>query len=553
MAPPKKKSGSRTGGKSKAGASSTRASKSGKTVSRGGARKKSAKGGAAGRPIAIAFILGLLLASAFFLFLRPDAPQGPKSVQSVSRTEKGVISKSSLPKIPEDKAKQAAKKTPPKKDESGKKTSPSIAAADRQESPAKGAAGKNASEKAATAKGQPAPSPAAKDAAELKTPEKKEQAGTKESGSIAAALVDLKSLPYEESLSAHIQDQVRQIDYALIQAARLKKLPAGAMRQVRMEDRAKGKEHYHFQVIEVLPGPSADVYIRSVEECLGAWAEKASLKKSSKKNQWSIFVNGVQTHVLRLYPGRKSFAPLTGAAKTEDAQKGLGKTRVRQAGEPAKLVIVMDDLGASSKALQRLIKLNFPVTCAFWPHGAHTKEGARAAHAAGQEILAHQPMEPVGYPEVKPGPNVLLVGMSAAQIQEIVKKNLALVPHAVGLNNHMGSRFTQHSREVDAVLYVLRDYGLFMLDSVTHGRTIFMDRAKKLGVKHYRRNVFLDVEPTRAGVLAQLKQAERIALLTGHAVAIGHPLPETLAALQEWQNTRNKEVQVVRLRDLPQE
>lgn len=564
MVPPKKKSGSKTGGKPKAASPKPQGGGKASASSRSGNRKKKSKKGAdTGKRIAFAFILGLFLASAFFIFLKPESPKGPKSVQTVSRTEKGVISKSSLPRIPEEKTKKAAQKSAPKSAESKK---PVFPAPDRAVKSQGKSSSEAASAKEIAVKGQSAPvtalpSPAEKHGAAGEMPaDRKPQASSKERNAtagktIAAALVDLKQLPYEESLSAHIQDQVRQVDYALIQAARLKKLSAGAMRQIRMEDRSKGKEHYHFQVIEVLPGPSADVYVNSVRECLGAWAEKARLRKGGKKNQWAVFINGVQTHVLQLYPGKTAFPPLSGTPPKAGPQeaKGVDKARLRQPGEPAKLVIVMDDLGASSKALQRLMKLNFPVTCAFWPHGAYTKEGARAAHAAGNEILVHQPMEPLGYPKVKPGPNVLLVGMDESEIREKVKKSLEAVPFAVGLNNHMGSRFTQHSREVDAVLYLLRNRGLFMLDSVTHGRSIFADRARKLGVERYRRNIFLDVEATRESVLAQLRQAERIALLTGQAIAIGHPLPETLAALQEWQHTRNKEVRVVRLRDLEQE
>ena len=51
--------------------------------------------------------------------------------------------------------------------------------------------------------------------------------------------------------------------------------------------------------------------------------------------------------------------------------------------------------------------------------------------------------------------------------------------------------------------------------------------------------------------MASLAKTERIAQLTGQAIAIGHPLPNTLNALEKWQHTRNKAIQVVRLHDLP--
>ena len=570
MTPPKKKSAPKTGKKSRSGTGSGKTG-SGKPASRKSAarKKSSAKSDTTGRHIALAFMVGLLLASAFFIFLKPDTPQESKSVSSVSRAEKETVSKRSLPKTSEDNAKKMARTTPPKS--GAGKAQPKVSA-DKDSEGAQTGSDKAASKTVTPpVQGQtvpPSPPPSGKGGKNATgalvdgaTDEDKDNGGEKAiqsaSKTVVGSLIDHTALPYEEPLGANLQDQVRQIDYALIQAARLKKLPAGAMRQVAMADRTRGKEQYHFQIFEILCGSSADAYVRSVRESLEAWTEKARLVRDGKKNQWAISVNGTRTHVLRLYPGLKHFPSPTGTPETpgtrEEPLKGLDKARVRQPGEPALLVIVMDDLGASSKALDSLMKLDFPVTFAFWPHGAHTREGARAAHFAGHEILVHQPMEPLGYPKVKPGPRVMLMGMSDSEIRETVRSSLEAVPYAVGLNNHMGSRFTQHRQGVDTVLHVLRDRGMFMLDSVTHGRSVFWDRARALGVKNYKRNVFLDVVASRKAILAQLRQAERIALLSGQAVAIGHPLPETLGALQEWQKIRSKEVRIVRLRDLQQE
>ena len=159
-------------------------------------------------------------------------------------------------------------------------------------------------------------------------------------------------------------------------------------------------------------------------------------------------------------------------------------------------------------------------------------------------------MEPLGYPRVRPGPNPLLVGMPADRIQAILEQSIAAVPHAVGLNNHMGSRFTQHAAGVDVVAATLKRHGLFALDSLTHNRSVFAAEARRYGLATYQRNVFLDVTASRSKILNELQRAEHIALLTGQSIAIGHPLPETLAALKEWQRLRNNEVRLVRLQDL---
>ena len=367
-----------------------------------------------------------------------------------------------------------------------------------------------------------------------------------EESAITSALVELQELPYEEALHAPLDERIRQVDYALMQAAWQRKLPASQTRLAAVESRDFGLENYRFQTIDILPGSMGDAYIAAVREGLQTWSGEAALRKTGD-NEWCISLDGLDTHQIRLFPDKQAFADsATPGGQVPQSSPAL----VRPSGQTAKMVIVIDDLGANMSAVNRLLGLNYPVTCAFWPHAGHVTEGARAAHRAGREILIHQPMEPLGYPKVAPGPGVLLTGMSAVQINRQVESAIARVPHAVGLNNHMGSRFTQNKTGVDSVIATLQTHNLFMLDSLTDPRSVFADEGRRLGITTYRRNVFLDVTPTRQAILEELRKAERIALLTGHSIAIGHPLPETLAALQEWQRTRNTSIKIVRLQDL---
>jgi polysaccharide deacetylase 2 family uncharacterized protein YibQ len=143
--------------------------------------------------------------------------------------------------------------------------------------------------------------------------------------------------------------------------------------------------------------------------------------------------------------------------------------------------------------------------------------------------------------------------MSDSQIRYILDTSIAAVPYAVGLNNHMGSRFTQQATKVNTVIQILKERDLFMLDSLTHKNSVFASQGKRMGIEHYSRDVFLDATPSREKILAELRRAERIALLTGQAVAIGHPFPETLAALKDWQHLRSQKVRIVKLRELRQD
>ncbi len=76
---------------------------------------------------------------------------------------------------------------------------------------------------------------------------------------------------------------------------------------------------------------------------------------------------------------------------------------------------------------------------------------------------------------------------------------LETVPHAVGVNNHQGSRATSDAALMQALMPLLRERGLFFIDSRTDAKTVAYDMAKRDGVRAASRKVFLDDVETRAG------------------------------------------------------
>ena len=219
-----------------------------------------------------------------------------------------------------------------------------------------------------------------------------------------------------------------------------------------------------------------------------------------------------------------------------------------QAPGRAGLAIVIDDLGENMQAAHALLALRIPITFAIWPHARLARETALAAHAAGCAILIHQPMEALDANAV-PGPNPLRVGMPRSRMETIFRQSLARVPHAAGLNNHMGSRFTSRSEDVRLFCEIVADSGLFVLDSVTHPASVLYEEAHVAGIPAARRDVFLDDKTEKAAVLAQLREATRLVLRGKQVIAIGHPRTDTLAALREWNNTRDPRLRLLSLRD----
>ena len=104
----------------------------------------------------------------------------------------------------------------------------------------------------------------------------------------------------------------------------------------------------------------------------------------------------------------------------------------------------------------------------------------------------------------------------------------------VGVNNHMGSRFTADRASMAPVLAELHRRGLLWLDSRTTPNSAGIGLAQELKMPWVGRDVFLDNEETVAAVKAQLAKTEQVAKRQGYAVAIGHPHDATIEALASW-------------------
>jgi polysaccharide deacetylase 2 family uncharacterized protein YibQ len=197
-----------------------------------------------------------------------------------------------------------------------------------------------------------------------------------------------------------------------------------------------------------------------------------------------------------------------------------------------RLAIIIDDLGNDPAEAKSVVALPFPVTASVLPHHEFSTQTADEAWRRGDQVILHLPMQPID-DGAKPEAIELHVGMPASDVQSTLAGMLATVPHAVGVNNHEGSRATADPKLMAELMPLLRARGLFFIDSRTTAATVAYQAAERDGVRAASRKVFLDDTPTREAVLAQLKLAARDATHDGSAIAIGHPHPETIAALRE--------------------
>lgn len=202
-----------------------------------------------------------------------------------------------------------------------------------------------------------------------------------------------------------------------------------------------------------------------------------------------------------------------------------------QAAEIATLVIIIDDLGYRLAEGEATIKLPGRFSVAVLPHTTHGRHLARQAHRAGKEVLLHAPMSALDQRPL--GPGALTAELSEAEFRDTLQQALAGVPHAAGVNNHMGSELTGRRQQMEWLMTLLAEKNLYFVDSRTHKDSVASKVATEAGLPHLSRQVFLDNIPTREAI------AERFAVLVARAqqegvgVAIGHPYPETIAFLRE--------------------
>jgi polysaccharide deacetylase 2 family uncharacterized protein YibQ len=197
------------------------------------------------------------------------------------------------------------------------------------------------------------------------------------------------------------------------------------------------------------------------------------------------------------------------------------------------MAVIIDDMGASMKDAEKLLSINLPMTFAIIPGLSHSRDIAEIARVKGRGVIIHMPMEPRGYPQQRLEKNGLLLSQSTEEISGRVKKYFLEIPEASGANNHMGSAFTEREDKMSPVMDVLKQQGKFFIDSRTSAKSVAYSLAVRRGVKAGTRNIFLDNDQDVDMIKAQLKLAAVAAAKRGGVIAICHPHPPTIQALQE--------------------
>jgi len=199
------------------------------------------------------------------------------------------------------------------------------------------------------------------------------------------------------------------------------------------------------------------------------------------------------------------------------------------------IAMVIDDLGVDKKRSERLSALPGPLTTSWMSYAENVDKQAQYARDRGHEILLHYPMEPEN-PALDAGPDVLKTSYTEERIRQLLRQGIdrLMLSGFVGVNNHMGSKFSADPEGMRVVMEELKSHGLLFLDSLTSPKSVGAEAARRAGVPYAVRDVFVDNSMDVEAVMEMLQKVEQVARRNGSAIAIGHPHDDTIEALRRW-------------------
>ncbi|WP_010172665.1 divergent polysaccharide deacetylase family protein [Bacillus coahuilensis] len=190
--------------------------------------------------------------------------------------------------------------------------------------------------------------------------------------------------------------------------------------------------------------------------------------------------------------------------------------------ETKEFAIVIDDLGNNMKGTEEILQLPTILTVAVMPHLETSKEDAEKAHKLGHEVIIHLPLEPVRGKKSWLGPGSITTDLSDEEIRKRVRLAIKSVPHAVGMNHHLGSKASADERVMRIILEVCKENNLYYLDSKTSTQSVIPKLANELGVSYLENEIFLDHVGTIEHMVGKAKLLEKRLARENELIAIGH-------------------------------
>jgi polysaccharide deacetylase 2 family uncharacterized protein YibQ len=202
-----------------------------------------------------------------------------------------------------------------------------------------------------------------------------------------------------------------------------------------------------------------------------------------------------------------------------------------------KVAIVLDDCGANLDMALRVLAFKIPMTWAIIPNLKFSVKTAEILSVTRTPFLVHVPMQA----EIDPpghagnhGSYYIGAGMDADEVRNALAPLLDSLEGAFGINNHRGSKATADRNVMNYVMEELAERRMFFFDSRTSARSIAYETALKHGLDAAFNSRFLDNEPDRGKIAAQMASVLSSVKSGDFRAVICHLRPETVEFLEEF-------------------
>ena len=224
---------------------------------------------------------------------------------------------------------------------------------------------------------------------------------------------------------------------------------------------------------------------------------------------------------------------ITDNTKKETTPYNLNKLAFSTTSKNPMIAIVVDDMGVDMIRSNKMLGIPDIYTFSFLTYAPNLQSQINFAKTKGKEVMLHVPMEALNN-IYDYGPEVLSTKHSRSENLELLNTMLNRVSGYIGINNHMGSKFTSDLPLLSGVIEELSKKGLMFLDSKTIASSKADEIVEHIKLPYASRDVFIDDSNKIEDIKKSLISLENIAKKRGYAIAICHPRDNTIKVLQDW-------------------
>lgn len=317
--------------------------------------------------------------------------------------------------------------------------------------------------------------------------------------------------------------------------------------QMRLASRDNQQWNYYYREINVMGDDDLLALERKIMRALAPWKVRLSSREAGSRDNKAYYKirlslpQGITTHSLLFFtpeiayhPAEPEGVPMDEIPVPPRPGTPLEPLQVEEPWEkPARIAIILDDAGDNFQLAKQAVQIHPAVTLSILPKRPFSREISQLLDRMGLEYMLHQPMEAQN-PLINPGWAALLTTMDEEEIRSTFTAALESLPGAAGINNHMGSRFTQDPDRLRIVMEMIAERDLYFIDSYTTSDSQAYAVATEFQVSSGFRDVFIDNESDVEAILRQLDILVRDAQRYGSAIGIGHVRSRTIEALEEF-------------------